>query len=224
MTGPYSSFSQLLSHASAGALYPNTDLFCHQLQNYNAGGSNLGTDIENHETTYALDGEGYEAGEDSPFESESAYEDEPCEDFDGEQHSEDGQDFLGEQHSEDGQDCDGPRQYCVTEVNDDIPMKKFENRGFMSDFDDDKHGIDDTVFSENEVDMEVVELADAQDDSVPNEETGEHNEEISQCLLGDCGCAQPEIAQEISQYYTESTKAGYKKRKRESALDWFTLK
>lgn len=44
------------------------------------------------------------------------------------------------------------------------------------------------------------------------EATNLANEDASPSLLGDCRCAKHEIAQEISQTYTESLKAGYKKR------------
>lgn len=176
--------------------------------------------------------EGYEAGEDSGSESET-----------GDENGSEDDPFPSALN---GGFADGD---FVATVRDDIPLKKFHDRCFGSDHDDDRGGSDDSTFFEDEEEVDVLEpdkddftkMADAEASStgVQNDkdqfdcspgsgddtsefQSGEPNagvegtdltsESGSPCLLGDCGCAEHEIAQEISSTYTESQKAGYKKR------------
>lgn len=126
---------------------------------------------------------GYEAGEDSTYESD---------------------------HSE-SRIGDGCGDSGLQELDDNIPMDEFQNHLWLGDdYDKGPRGIDDTDVYEDEV--EVVgtdEVSDIDTTVVDNDIHGEVN---PSSLLGDCGCATNELAQEISAQYLKSLKTGYKKR------------
>lgn len=194
------SFGQLLTSASAGALYQ---------PNYNLGNcSNESTELQ----------QGYEAGEDSAYETEAG-EDSASEhegqDTDHEHGSEDSESIADEQ----------PLNQCSFDIDDDIAVDiddniadyRFHNRGIDGSDYEGPRGIDDTALYETEVEVveevgdkevEIVEAVDGQEGSSDGVDTDIHED----CLLGGCGCSIPEIAQEISTQYLESEKAGYKKR------------
>lgn len=104
-----------------------------------------------------LQGEGYEAGEDSGSETETGDEKGSEDDFDA-------------PASDDGFDGDALVGCGLAAVHDDIPLKRFHNRGFASDFDDSHRGADDTTFLDDEV--EVLELDEDGFNKIPGAEGG----------------------------------------------------
>jgi hypothetical protein len=144
-------------------------------------------------------GDGYEAGEDSGFESDSTSDGYEREAEVQEEESDD--DVIVCQNDNSNQRAyDG----CyVAAVDDDIPIKKFQNRGFAVESDDDHHGTDDTVFLDD--DVQVLDDTLFLDDDIQVLDDTSKNNEVH---MDDAEGGSAEVGDEMDQAHVAEANVG----------------
>ncbi|CAL5074778.1 unnamed protein product [Urochloa decumbens] len=188
---PDSSIScqQLLMKASQGLL-PHMDLMCILEKDYSATVNKIPADNHHAGIDSEQETDGYESNDGYEDEGYGADEEEPVDNF-----------------------CDQYRAIddYICQFDDTITKDDFYNgRDSLEDYIE--RGIDDTDMTGIEVDEELTESSTILDVEENNCALADTESSTTHLGVGGCGCAHPELAQEISQKHIEEVALGYKKR------------